>query len=382
MKSLKIIHKVLSYYQDKIKECSTIEDEEMINRELRHILDQCVERYPHLLLPFCNPSISGEEAAKLFEQVLVNVRDCNVPFFPTCNVISDVIGGKVIESPVYEGFDCSVISVDYENLNDLLLNILLSMLPGRVNLTFLESGKSFSGDFFYQNISPKLYSYITNDTDIREYFDRLKDRLIKMQQVYGNYPEYCNNNQVVPVPYEIIVLPKRCDSGDAQNDFYQRYKSEIDLISQNGQKAGIYIIKQSDLNDADRPHGYDVIVVSKVNGMDVADLTKSILDIDSSLSRGYICSEETDRFVSLKFRRGLLTRESDSEFELRRQIFKLLYPKFEFKILRQDIGESRLGPDVPRLIKPTYITENNTLLQACIEYLNKAAETDHQTGLH
>lgn len=281
MRTINIIQKILSYYQERVKECKNSSEVKRCNKNLKSVIAYSVKKHPHLLHPLCDTNITKESAGELFDTIRSAVNDCYVPVFPTHNYFTDVIKNQVIETPIYESFynadkdyvaQISNRRVERSSINDYLLNALISMPINKVHITFVELGDSLIGDFFYQNFSPKLYTSIIKDSEVLSFFESIKVRIIENQQQYGNYPEYCIQNKMIPLPYEIIVLPFGIES--VKKDYIL---SHIDFVLKNGLNSGVYVIGITDVESEDVVRDYpgidsNVSIRNQLSNKSVKDL--------------------------------------------------------------------------------------------------------------
>lgn len=399
MRTINIIQKVLSYYQERVKECTNSSEVKHCNKKLHSVIAYSVKKHPHLLHPLCGTNINEEYARELFDTIKTAVNDCYIPFFPTHNNFTDVIRNQVIETPIYETFynadkECLTQitnrSVERIWINDYLLNILISMPINRVHITFIELSDSLVGDFFYQNLSPKLYTSIIKETEVSSFFEYIKARIIENQQLYGNYPEYCIQNKMIPQPYEIIILPF-----DIKSIKKESILSHIDFVLKNGAKAGVYIIGTTDaesmgpvrdcpdtmsdtsirnklLNKYVKDFFYDEVVIKNETPSNNVEIVKTLKDSLRILGKDIFTIIESHNSVTLTS--NDLKIFTSKEFV--NSLMNAFYNKFDFKVQNIKIQNDRLKSQV--ILEPRGITKNEVLLKEGLRYINENAEKNNE----
>lgn len=399
MRTINIIQKVLSYYQERVKECKNSFEVKHCNDKLQSAIAYSVKKYPHLLHPLCDTNITEESAGELFDTIKIAVNECYVPIFPTHYYFTDVIKNQVIETPIYESFygaDKEYVTqinnrcITRASINDYLLNILISMPINKVHITFLELGDSLIGDFFYQNLSPKLYTSIIKEAEVLSFFESIKARIIENQQQYGNYPEYCIHNKMIPLPYEIIVLPF-----DVKSIKKDHVLSHIDFVLKNGSNSGVYVVGITDVESEDTLRDCpgiegDMPIRNKLPNKNVEGLS-----YDEVVIRNGIFSDSRKIVEALKEPLGTLEKakftineyyDSVSLTSYDIKIFRsktfvdslinTFYNKCDFKVKNVKIQNDRLNSNV--ILKPTCITKNEVLLNEGIKYINENAEKNNE----
>ena len=397
MRTINIIHKVLSYYQERVKECKNSSEVKNCNKNLQNTIAYSVKKYPHLLHPLCDPNIIEESARELFDTIKTAVNDCYVPVFPTHNYFTDVIKNQVIETPIYDSFynankesvtQINNRCVERTSINDYLLNALISMPINKVHVTFVELGDSLIGDFFYQNLSSKIYSSIIKESDVLSFFESIKARIIENQQQYGNYPEYCIQNKMVPLPYEIIILPFNAKS--VKKDYTL---SHIDFVLKNGSNSGVYVVEITDVESEDSVRDYpgiedDMSIRSKLSNKSVKDLfyDEVVIENGTFSDSGEIIEalKSLNTFGKWKFTttesyNSVSTTTFSKIYRSKTFVDSLMnafYNKCDFKVQNIKIQNDMLNSTV--ILEPTSITKNEILLKEGIKYINENAEKNNE----
>lgn len=132
-------------------------------------------------------------------------------------------------------------------LNQLIVNMLLS-LPGRsFNLHFVDLAFSAQASFLTRNLDKKLYGkLISSPNDWNQLKDELRAKMAKSLEDYGDVAKYNESKNKVVVPYDVVVVT---DYQKCLNDM-----RDIDALFENGHKGGIYFVLLNNLdfkNDRD-----------------------------------------------------------------------------------------------------------------------------------
>ena len=134
-----------------------------------------------------------------------------------------------------------------EILNQLVVNMLLS-LPGKsFNLHFVDLAFSAQASFLTRNLDEKLYGkLISSPNEWQQLKDSLRSKMAKALEDYGDVVKYNESKNKVVVPYDVVVVT---DYQKCLNDM-----RDIDALFENGRKGGIYFIlmnNQDFKNDRD-----------------------------------------------------------------------------------------------------------------------------------
>lgn len=235
--------------------------------ELKIIEDEYVKlidavRNKYLPLFQFNIDVSSTENAKaVFNQIAENVsRKSFVPYLPDGRHTSDKVGNIEMETPSImewqNGNNGQNFVINYNNgtsgkaqvlLNQLVVNMLLS-LPGRsFNLHFVDLAFSAQASFLTRNLDEKLYGkLISNPNEWQQLKDTLRVKIAKSLEEYGNVAKYNESKNKVVVPYDVVVIT---DYQKCLNDMH-----DLDPLFENGYKGGIYFILMNNLdykNDRD-----------------------------------------------------------------------------------------------------------------------------------
>ena len=210
-------------------------------------------------LPFLQFNIDGvssENAQELFRMISENVQKaCSVSFLPDGRNTVDKIGEVIIETPTIiewqSGKDGKNIVINYSNksaekgqacLNQLIVNMLISLPSNSFNLHFIDLAFSAQTAFLSQNLDNRLFNkIISGPSDWQQLKESLREKMAKSLEEYGEVVKYNINKKKVVVPYDLVVITD-----------YQKCLNEmrdIDPIFENGHKGGIYFILMNNLDN-------------------------------------------------------------------------------------------------------------------------------------
>ena len=120
-------------------------------------------------------------------------------------------------------------------MNQLIVDMLLS-LPGKsFNLHFVDLAFSAQASFLTRNLDEKIYGkLISSPNDWNHLKDSLREKMAKSLEEYGDVAKYNESKNRVIVPYDVVVITD-----------YQKCINEmrdIDALFENGHKGGIYFV--------------------------------------------------------------------------------------------------------------------------------------------
>ena len=213
------------------------------------------------LFQFNLDASSSENAQALFNKIAENVsRKSFVPYLPDGLHTADKVGNDIFETPTIMEWQSGKAGqnfvINYTNktaekaqgrLNQLIVDILLS-LPGRsFNLHFVDLAFSAQASFLTRNLDEKLYGkLISSPNDWNQLKDELRAKMAKSLEEYGDVTKYNESKSKVLVPYDVVVVT---DYQKCLNDM-----RDIDALFENGHKGGIYFVLMNNLdskNDRD-----------------------------------------------------------------------------------------------------------------------------------
>lgn len=213
------------------------------------------------LFQFNIDASSSEKAQAVFSKIAENVsRKSFVPYLPDGQHTADKAGNDIFETPTIMEWQSGKAGqnfvINYSNksvekaqacLNQLIVNMLLS-LPGRsFNLHFVDLAFSAQASFLTRNLDEKLYGkLISSPNDWNQLKDELRAKMAKSLEEYGDVAKYNESKNKVVVPYDVVVVT---DYQKCLNDM-----RDIDALFENGHKGGIYFVLLNNLdfkNDRD-----------------------------------------------------------------------------------------------------------------------------------
>ena len=206
-------------------------------------------------------SSSSEESLRVLNTISKNVgKKTFVAFLPDGQHTIDKVGEMTIETPTimeWQGgkagqnfvisYNNGTASKAQEALNQLVVNMLLS-LPGKCfNLHFVDLAFSAQASFLTRNLDERLYGkLLSSPNEWQQLKDSLRAKMAKSLEEYGDVVKYNESKNKVVVPYDVVVIT---DYQKCLNDM-----RDIDALFENGHKGGIYFILMNNLdykNDRD-----------------------------------------------------------------------------------------------------------------------------------
>ena len=204
---------------------------------------------------------SSEDAQAVFNKIAENTfRSSSVAYLPDGQHTTDAVGKIVLETPTimeWQGgkagqnfvinYTKNTTDKAQARLNQLVVDILLS-LPGKsINLHFVDLAFSAQASFLTRNLDDKLYGkLISSPNEWNQLKDALRAKMAKSLEEYGNVVKYNESKNRVVVPYDVVVVT---DYQKCLNDMH-----DLDALFENGHKGGIYFVLMNNLdfkNDRD-----------------------------------------------------------------------------------------------------------------------------------
>jgi hypothetical protein len=207
------------------------------------------------LLQFNIEVNSLDEAKQLFSKISQNVS-CStfVSLLPDEGHSKDIIGNLTIETPtIFEWQNSDEgqnIVIDYTSetsdrgqalLNQLIVNMLLSLPGGSFRLHFVDLAFSAQASYLTKNLDSKLYDkLISSQSEWHQLKETLRVKMAKAMEEYGDVVSYNRNKKRVVVPYDVVVITdfQKCIDG----------MRDMDALFENGHKGGIYFILMNNCN--------------------------------------------------------------------------------------------------------------------------------------
>ena len=198
---------------------------------------------------------SSERAQDIFNTISENVsRKSIVSYLPDGLHTYDKFGNQLFETPTImewmggkagQNFVINYSKKSLEKaqsrLNQLIVDMLLS-LPGKsFNLHFVDLSFSAQASFLTRNLDDKLYGkLISSPNDWNLLKDELRAKMAKSLEEYGDVAKYNESKNKVLVPYDVVVVTdyQKCLNG----------MKDIDALFENGYKGGIYFVLMNNLD--------------------------------------------------------------------------------------------------------------------------------------
>ena len=218
------------------------------NKEYLKLVEAVRDKYIPLFQFNINASSSGE-AQTVFDMIGNNVQGkTTTTFLPDGYHTVDNVANLTFETPTIMewmgGKAGQNFVINYSNksaekaqgrLNQLIVDILLS-LPGKsFNLHFVDLAFSAQASFLTRNSDEKIYSkLISSPNEWNHLKDSLREKMARSLEEYGDVAKYNESKNRVVVPYDVVVITD-----------YQKCVSEmrdLDALFENGHKGGIYFI--------------------------------------------------------------------------------------------------------------------------------------------
>ena len=220
--------------------------------------NEMVEAVRNNFLPLFQFNIdasSSENAQAVFSKIAENVnRKSFVPYLPDGQHTTDKMDGETFEAPTIMEWQSGKAGQNFvisftnktaekaqDRLNQLIVDILLS-LPGKsFDLHFVDLAFSAQASFLTRNLDEKLYGkLISNPNDWNQLKDSLREKMAKSLEDYGDVVKYNESKNKVVVPYDVVVIT---DYQKCLNDM-----RDLDPLFENGYKGGIYFILMNNLD--------------------------------------------------------------------------------------------------------------------------------------
>ncbi len=250
------IKAILENYVKNLKSIDVETDEEfnaLVKAYKKAMLDGIIHlRDENPISLFCNYSEKmSEKEAKALISVIQTCAEHKYDFsaIPYPEYFVDTIQNNKIVTPSFisslSGYDEIPVggaSNIKQDVNQFLLTLLLMLPIKKVKFTFVDFGGSFLADLFLKEINPSLYNTkpITDTYGFKDYLKKMKDKVIKNVQQFGDVRKYNAKNKTIVEPYEVIVLFDNADKGSSK--YLHDYETELEALKRNCATGGVYII--------------------------------------------------------------------------------------------------------------------------------------------
>ena len=254
--TLPVIEKVLKSYVDKLFQIEVETDREFdaaVKKSKDELLADFVamrNQSPELFFLNYDKTMGADSAKEIVKNISQNAKThFGLETLPTTEVFVDKVQGDTFITPSFirsiEGYNEIPVGNLYtpkQEINQFLLTLLLMLPIKKVKFTFVDFGGSFLADLFLKEINPSLYNTkpITDTYGFKDYLKKMKDKVIKNVQQFGDVRKYNAKNKTIVEPYEVIVLFDNADKGSSK--YLHDYEIELEALKRNCATGGVYII--------------------------------------------------------------------------------------------------------------------------------------------
>lgn len=202
-----------------------------------------------------NINPSPEECVNIFSTISKNInKKTFAAYLPDGQHSIDRVGDMIIETPTITEWQNRNVGqnfvINYTNgkvknalalLNQLVVNILISLPPNNIKLHFIDLAFSGQTAFLTRNLDSKLYDkLISSPKEWHLLQETLREKMVKALEEYGDVVKYNESKNNVMVPYDVVIIT---DYQKCLNDM-----RDLDPLFENGYKGGIYFILMNNLD--------------------------------------------------------------------------------------------------------------------------------------
>ena len=210
---------------------------------------------------------SSEAAQGVINKIAENVSSkCIASYLPDGKHTRDNVSNMLFETPTIiewqDGKSGQNFVVNYSNrsvekgqacLNQLIVNMLLSLPANSIKLHFIDLAFSAQASFLTRHLDDKLYGkLVSSPNEWQQLKECLREKMAKSLEEYGDVVKYNESKNRVVVPYDVIVIT---DYQKCLNDM-----RDIDALFENGHKGGIFFVLMNN-NDYKSDRDIDSLMV-------------------------------------------------------------------------------------------------------------------------
>ena len=217
------------------------------SKENMNLVEAVRDKFLPLFQFNINISSSGS-AQGILDLIAKNSNGCTISYLPDGQHTFDKVDNMVFETPTimeWQGGKAGQnIVINYTNktaekaqnqLNQLIIDMLLSLPNRSINLHFVDLAFSAQASFLTRNLDERLYGkLISSPNDWNQLKDTLRTKMAKSLEEYGDVVKYNESKNRVVVPYDVVVIT---DYQKCLNDM-----RDLDALFENGYKGGIYFV--------------------------------------------------------------------------------------------------------------------------------------------
>lgn len=265
MKTIEPVYHIIREYAQK-QEWITANSKELYSKEstalrknIKNVFSELRDLLPEMLQIEYGEGMTKVEAQAIFEQIKQNaLRRYAIELLPIGSYYKDEVQKQYIYTPQFvnwqqgndTGFNFVVNYRESDKLiaerfvNNLIMNILLSLPAKAVHLNFVDLSLSGGYETFTKNLDESMCSKaIMGSQEFDQLLTSLIERMRSALQEYGEAIRYNVAKHAIKVPYELVVL----------TNYPKNYNSSLSNLSslfENGYKGGIFFIV---MNNTDVP---------------------------------------------------------------------------------------------------------------------------------
>lgn len=185
--------------------------------EFIHRMKEVRNLYPELLLANMDETLTKDDFNNLLNDIKESVSThYSLRWIPSLLGFSDSIDGNRFDIPsLYEINSDGIFTINYHNekdknnlFNQFVSTLLLQLPIKYIRLNLVDLDGICEYDTILRQIHPSIYweRPVTSEEELDNMINRLEKRKMEIIKKYGDFPDYCENNQEIPIPYEFIFF--------------------------------------------------------------------------------------------------------------------------------------------------------------------------------
>ncbi|WP_027453878.1 FtsK/SpoIIIE domain-containing protein [Segatella baroniae] len=345
METLRSIYYLLQEFKQK-KELLVAKDKTSYDAELKSLKDATKEKFNNLrdlmpdLLQINYPASITKADAKyamecLKEKVAGRISADNIA---SGECFHDQIDDTAFDTPALLRWQNSKqgqnFVINYSNdtksradecMNNLIMNIVLSLPIKSVHLSFVDLNFSGAAQMFTKNLDKSLYSdLIVSSREFDDYIEKANSRMVKILQEYGELVKYNHEKGSLQETYEIITLL----------DYPNKYSIDTERISslfENGYKGGIYFIVMHN-TDHDNKEDDKKSLIDYKNSYQLIDINKCKYLKNAFIAMTPVVNNATLRQCAFEYINAEATR-------VEKKVLKAQYEEIATKSYENAVGD-------------------------------------------
>ena len=201
--------------------------------------------HPELLLAYIDEKVTEEDVNRLFDAIKKSSSSrYSLKWIPSLYNFSDSVDGIRIDIPsICEIKSNGLFTINYLNekdkinlFNQFVYTLLLQIPIKKIRLTFVDLDGRYEYDNLLRQLNPIIYDDkpVTTEGQLDVLLRRLEERQLEVLKKYGNYPEFCEKNKEIPLPYEFVFIFK--------NTCHERNTDMLNKLYGSSCKMGVYFV--------------------------------------------------------------------------------------------------------------------------------------------